>query len=148
MAISPMLEILSAGAVSDTTLGLSRVNWALPFSMELDTDNTHSYATVGYFSRGAVSVGVASERTLTDWLTLVGTAVYSRTTRSTAATDLAGLSPSRTDAALGVYLKVSPTTTLSASAGRTISRMDQNGGRLIASAGLSVSLGRRATPRQ
>jgi hypothetical protein len=142
VAVAPMLEVLSQAAVSDTTLGLSRVNAALPVSVEVDRDATRVYATAAYFTRGATSLGGAVEHTLRDRVTLAGTLTYSHTNRALTLTDLADLSPSRTDAAGGVYVKLSPSVTVTASLGRTVSRLDQNGARLTAGAGLSVATGR------
>ena len=142
LAILPTLEVLGQTAVSDTTLGLSRANVALPVSLEVDRDKGRAYATAGYFSRGAVSLGVGAERALTERVTLVGTVTYSHATRSLSTSDLVDLSPSRTDAAGGLHVRVTPAVTISGSLGRTISRLDQNGARLTASAGISILTGR------
>jgi hypothetical protein len=142
LAISPTVEVLSKNAVSDTTLGLSRTNFALPVSIEVDRDEIRAYATAGYFSRGAVSLGAAVERPVTERVTLVGTLTYSHTTKSLSTSDLGDLSRSRTDVAGGVYLRVTPVVTVSGSLGRTISRLDQNGARLTATAGISILTGR------
>jgi hypothetical protein len=148
VAVSPMLEILSEAAVSDPTLGLSRVNWAVPISIQVGSDRIRAYATAGYSSRGAVGGGVAIEQAVFSRLTLVNTLRYSYATRVTAATELLGLSRSRTDATTGVFIRAGSAVTLFASAGRTISKMDQNGARLIASAGVSVLIKRHAPRRQ
>lgn len=142
LAMLPTLEVLSKTAVSDTTLGLSRANVALPVSLEVDRDKGRAYATAGYFSRGAVSLGAGAERALTERVTLVGTVSYSHTTRALSTSDLVDLSPSRADAAGGLYVKVAPAVTISGSLGRTISRLDQNGARFTASAGISILTGR------
>jgi hypothetical protein len=142
LAISPTLEVLSSTAVSDTTLGLSRANFALPVSIGVDRDAFRAYATAGYFSRGAVSLGGALERPISDRVTLAGTLSYSHTTKALTTSDLADLSRSRTDVAGGVYFRLTPAVTVSGSLGRTISRLDQNGARLIAIAGISILTGR------
>ncbi len=147
VAVSPMLEILSEAAVSDPTLGLSRVNWALPISIQVGSDRIRAYATVGYSSRGAVGGGVAIEQAVFSRLTLVNTLRYSYSTRAMAASEPIGLSRSRTDATTGVFIRAGPAVTLFASAGRTISKMDHNGARLIASAGVSVVVRRHAARR-
>ena len=144
LAVSPMLEILSGAAVSDTTLGLSRVNWALPVSIQGGQDRTRAYATAGYFSRGAVFGGGAVEQTITSRVTVAGTLSYSYSTRTSAESDLLGLSRSRTDATGAVSLQAGHGVTIFAGAGRTVSKKDQNGAKLIASAGLSVLIARRA----
>jgi hypothetical protein len=142
LAISPTLEVLSKTAVSDTTLGLSRTNFALPVSIGVDRDGFRAYGTAGYFSRGAVSLGGALERSVRDRVTLVGTLTYSHTTKALSASDLRDLGRSRTDAAGGVYFSLTPAVTVSGSLGRTISRLDQNGARLIATAGITIATGR------
>jgi hypothetical protein len=142
VSISPTLEILSRNAVSDTTLGLSRANVALPVSIEVDRDAFRAYATGGYFSRGAVSLGGAVERALTPRVTVLGTVSYAHTTRPPSTSDLIDLSRSRTDAASGVQVMLTPAITVSGSLGRTISRLDQNGARLTAMAGVSILTGR------
>jgi hypothetical protein len=142
VAISPTLEVLSSTAVSDTTLGLSRINFALPVSIGVDRDGFRAYATAGYFSRGAVSLGGALEGTVSDRVTLVGTLTYSHTTKTLSTSDLGDLSRFRTDAAGGVYFSLTPAVTLSGSVGRTVSRLDQNGARLTATAGISIATGR------
>jgi hypothetical protein len=142
LAISPTLEVLSRTAVSDTTLGLSRTNFAVPVSIGVDRDAFRAYATAGYFSRGAVSLGGALERPVSDRVTLAGTLCYSHTTKASSTNDLVGLSRSRTDVAGGVYFSLTPAVTVSGSLGRTISRLDQNGARLIATAGISILTGR------
>ncbi|HYT75095.1 MAG TPA: hypothetical protein VEL79_10140, partial [Vicinamibacterales bacterium] len=123
VAVAPTLEVLSESAVSDTTLGLSRVNFAFPISVEIDRDATRVYATGAYFTRGATSLGGAVEHTLHERVTLAGTVTYSHTTRTLTTTDLADLSPSRTDVSGGIYFKLSPSVTATGSLGRTISRL-------------------------
>ncbi len=147
VAVSPRLEILSEAAVSDPTLGLSRVNLALPISIQVGSDRIRAYATAGYSTRGAVGGGVAIEQAVFSRLTLVNTLRYSYSTRAMAASEPIGISRSRTDATTGVFIRAGPAVTLFASAGRTISKMDHNGARLIASAGVSVVIKRHAARR-
>jgi hypothetical protein len=140
VSVQPMLEVLSKAAVSDTTLGLKRVNWGLPLTVEVGSDETHTraYATVGYFSRHAAVAGLGVERDIGSAATLVGMVTYSYATRASAVGDLAGLSRSRTDASGTVYVSVSPMVSLFAGAGRTVSRLDQNGARFMGSMGVRV----------
>jgi len=145
IAVLPIVEILSEAAVSDTTLGLSRVNWGIPVSVQVGSDETRAYGTAGYFSRGAVFGGAALERAISERVTLAATLTYTHATRTNAASDLAGLSRSRTDAAGGVYFRISRAVTISAGAGRTVSAMDQNGARLTANAGISILMSRHAS---
>jgi hypothetical protein len=148
IAAQPLLEVLSATAVSDTTLGLSRVNWGLPITFQVGNDDTstRAYLTTGFFSRHAVFVGGAVERDLGDIFTIGGSIDFTHATRTTTGTDLAGLSPSRTDASLLVYASVSDSITLFGSLGRTISQLDQNGARFSASFGIRIETQPRTTP--
>jgi hypothetical protein len=142
LAVAPMLEILSDAAVSDTTLGLSRVNWALPVSVQVTRGPTRVFATTGYFSRGAVFLAGALERALSQRVTLTGALSYMHATGTTATSDLNGLSRSRLDATASVTVRVSPSLFVSGAAGRTISSLDQNGATLLASANISYAFSR------
>jgi hypothetical protein len=148
LAVAPMLEILSDASVSDTSLGLSRVNWALPVSVQVTRGLTRVFATTGYFSRGAVFLAGALERALSPRVTVTGALSYMHTTGATATSDLSGLSRSRLDATASLMVRVSPSLFVSGAAGRTISSLDQNGATLLASANISYAFSRapRAQP--
>ena len=145
IAVSGVLEVLSHAAVSDPALGLSRVNWALPVSIQVGNDETvaRAYGTVGYVSRGAALVGFGVEGDLTPTLTLMGAVNYSYATRTPGALTTQRLSRSRTDADGTINLDVTRTVAVYASAGRTISTRDQSGATLLVSAGVRVSFGPR-----
>ena len=150
LSVEPLLEILSTASVSDTTLGLKRANWGLPITLQVGSDDTpmRAYASVGYLSRHAVFAGAAVERDLGKVATFIGALNYAYTTRVPAGSDLLGLSRARTDASGIVYVNISPVVSLFAGAGRTVSKLDQNGARLAASAGIRIEgpLHRRAVP--
>ncbi len=146
LAVSPVLEILSDAALSDSTLGLSRVNWALPVSAQMGRGETRVLATAGYFSRGAVFLAGALERTLGTRVTLTGALSYMHATKTLETSDLAGLSDSRLDASGSVAVRLSRSWSVSGAVGRTISSLDQNGAKLLASAAVSYTFS-RARPR-
>jgi hypothetical protein len=141
VSVTPLVEILSDIALSDTTLGLKRVNWALPVSVQAGTDTTQVFLTSGYFSRGAVFAGAGLTRALNDTVTVMGSVGVSHSTKALSATDLAGLSTSRTDATLGMSVMLSSRVGLSGNVGRTVSKLDQNGARFTASFALGVLVG-------
>jgi len=148
VSVQPLLEILSDAAISDSTLGLSRVNWGLPITVQVGSDKTRTraYASAGYFSRHAIFVGGAVERDVSSSVTLIGMVNYSEATSSPASSDLLGLSRARTDAMAMIYVSVAPGVSLFGGGGRTISKLDQNGAKLIASAGVRFETTRRTKP--
>jgi hypothetical protein len=85
LAVGSVVEILSAGSP-----GMSRVQWALPVSLEVRGDRLRGYGSAGYFSRGAVFTAAALE-----WTAGTGTSVTGSLARSISTVDSAtiGLSP-------------------------------------------------------
>jgi hypothetical protein len=148
LSVQPLLEILSDAAISDKALGLSRVNWGLPITVQAGSDKTRTraYASAGYFSRHAVFAGGAVERDVSSSVTLIGMLNHSEATRTPPSSDLLGFTRARTDATAMIYVSVAPGVSLFGGAGRTISKLDQNGAKLIASAGVRLETTRRAKP--
>jgi hypothetical protein len=142
LAVSPVLEILSDASLSDTTLGLSRVNWAVPVSIQAGRGRTRALASAGYFSRGAAFLAAGLERSVSTRVALDVALSYMHATRASEASDLSGLSRSRLDATAGVLLTLSPAVSVSGALGRTLSSLDQNGARLLASASVSYTFTR------
>ncbi len=142
LAVSPVLEILSDASLSDTTLGLSRVNWALPVSVEARRGSTRALASAGYFSRGAMFLAAGLERSVSERVALTGALSYMHATSVSETSDLAGLSRSRVDATAGVLVAFSPAVSVSAALGRTVSNLDQNGAKLLASVSVSYTFSR------
>ncbi len=145
LAVSPVLEVLSDASLSDTTLGLSRVNWALPVSIQAGRGATRALASAGYFSRGAVFLAGGLERSVSARVTLTGGLSYMHATSVSETSDLAGLSRSRLDATAGVLVAISPALSVSGALGRTVSSLDQNGAKLLASASVSYTFSRART---
>jgi hypothetical protein len=142
LAASPVLEVLSDASLSDTTLGLSRVNWALPVSVQAGRGSTRALASAGYFSRGALFVAAGLERSVASRVALDVALSYMHATKVPETSDLAGLSRSRLDATAGVVFALTPLISLSGSLGRTVSSLDQNGATLMASASISYAFTR------
>ena len=136
LAVAPVLEILGDASLSDATLGLSRVNWALPVSAQVGKGRLRGFATAGYFSRGAVFLAGALERALSTRVSVTGALSYMHATGPSEASDLAGLARSRLDLTGSVFVRLSPSLSVAAAAGRTISSLDQNGATLLASASI------------
>lgn len=137
LAVGPVLEILGDASLSDTTLGLSRVNWALPVSAQVGKGRLRGFATAGYFSRGAVFLAGALERAVSTRVSVTGALSYMHATGPSEASDLAGLARSRLDLTGSVFVRLSPSLSVAGAAGRTISSLDQNGATLLASASIS-----------
>ncbi len=137
LAVAPVLEVLSDASLSDETLGLSRVNWAFPVSVQVGNGRTRGFATAGYFSRGALFLAGALERAVSSRVSLTGALSYIHATSPSETSDLAGLARSRLDATGSVYVRLSPSLSVAGAAGRTISSLDQNGAKVLASASIS-----------
>lgn len=129
LAVTPVVEILSAGYTSD------RLHWALPVSVELRRSPIRLYGSTGYFSRGAVFGAGAVEVA-----TGAGTVVTGALTHaaSTDDTDLPGAG-GRTDASVGVSHSLADAVAAWLSVGRTLSSADANGTTFGISGGLSFS---------
>jgi len=147
IAISPTLEVLSDAAISDASLQLKRVNWALPVSVQIGSSGTRAYVSFGYFSRGAAFVGGAIERSLTERLTVSATFNFTRSMHTLASSTLEVLSRNRFDATIGGSVMIAPRVGAYVSVGRTISTLDENGARFCVGAGLSVTLGGSQAPQ-
>jgi len=141
VAIAPMLEVLSDLAVSDPTLNLNRVNWALPLCLEHNWEKTRVYASIGYFSRGAGFVGGAFEGRVSEWLTMSASVNFTRSMHTLESATQDVLSRNRFDGAVTASFTLAPRVGLYVSAGRTLSTLDQNGCKLALGTGLSVTLG-------
>ena len=134
-AVSPVLEVLS----TDPGPEGSRLNWALPASIELQRQRVRAFASAGYFSRGSLFASGAIELALSDRLWATGALTRSHSTRHDEFSNLLGLSPSRTDVNGGVTYLVASTVAAFGNVGRTISRQDANSASLVVSGGVSYS---------
>lgn len=138
IAVSPTLELLSQSATADT--GFSRVNVVLPVSAEWRRGTTRVYGSTGYFTRGAVFLGGAVERALTDRTIVTGALSQAWATDELALAEEVGLRTSRTDLSGSVAWIASPQLMLFASAARTLSALDADATRYAFSVGASMNL--------
>ena len=134
-AVIPVLEVLSFTPGPEE----SRVQWALPASMEIRRDGWRLFGSAGYFSRGSLFAAAAAELALSDSAWFVGTISQSH---SIAADDLSaalGLAQTRTDVSGGVTVMVRPNVAVFGNIGRTISRQDFTSTTVAVTGGVSYN---------
>jgi hypothetical protein len=137
----PMVEVLSVAPPS----GGSRVQWALPASVERQGTGWRVMGTGGYFSRGAVFGAGALELALSDRAWVTGSLSHSYSLHHDDLSAALGFKKVRTDVSGGLTFALRPEVSVYGSLGRTISAHDSNSASLIASFGVSLGL-KRPTP--
>jgi hypothetical protein len=135
-ALIPMVEVLSVAPPS----GGSRVQWALPVSVERQFPHWRAMGTGGYFSRGALFGAGALEFALSKRAWATGSLSHSYSTRQDDLSNALGFQKSRTDVSGGLTYAVRPEIAVYGSLGRTISARDANSATLTASFGVSFGL--------
>src|SRR5262249_51608279 len=140
VAVSPIVEILGAGAVAALPAGESRYQVGIPVSLEVAQGSARMFAATGIFSRGAWFAGggagfQASPR--------VG--VSMSFTRSWAPTDITGVNRDRRELSGGVSYFARPQIGIYGSIGHTIATTDENGAGMTISGGVSFYLNTRVT---
>jgi hypothetical protein len=140
VAVSPIVEILGAGAVQALPAGESRYRVGVPVSLEVSQGPARMFAATGIFSRGAWFAGggagfQASPR--------VGLSMSF--TRSWAPTDIAGVNRDRRELSGGVSYFAKPQIGIYGSVGHTIATTDENGAGMTVSGGVSFYLNTRVT---
>jgi len=140
LAISPVLEILGAGAAQTLAPDSSRVQVGLPVSAELGQDRARVFASTGFFSRGVwfAGGGVSVQAT-----PKVGTSVSF--TRSWSGDSTTGVSRSRAELSGGAAYAVKPWIAVYGALGRTIGTTDDNGAGTTISGGVSFLFDTRVT---
>jgi len=145
-ALVPIVEV-----VREPLPGQSKVNWALPVSLELRRTGWRTYGSGGYFSRGSVFGSVAVERSLTERLALTGTFSDSFITHVDPAVPQT-LGRSRADVSGGASYAVGPSWIVFGSLGRTISAHDRDSTNVALTVGVSLNLAappeKRPAPRK
>jgi hypothetical protein len=131
IGVIPMMEVLSVAPPS----GGSRVQWALPASLEWQRKEWRAMGTGGYFSRGAVFGAGAVEVALSSRTRATGSVSRSYSMRQDDLSTALGLAKSRTDASGGLSVAVRPDISVYGNLGRTISARDDNSATFLASAG-------------
>ncbi len=139
-ALLPIVEVLS----TDAPAGRHRVNWALPFSVELQRRGWRTYASSGYFSRGSIFASGALERAVSEHVWITGTISRSFSLHDTAA-DLPRV---RTDAGGGASYLLRSGIILFGSVGRTMTSTDPERARLLLSGGVSINVAAPRVPRR
>lgn len=134
-AVVPVLEVLRFQPYPDA----SRLQWALPATVEVQRQGWRAFGSAGYFSRGALFAGAGVETALSDKLWIVGTITQSHSTRTDELSAALGLAQTRTDVSGGATLAVTPSVAVFGSVGRTISRQDLNSTTMFVTAGVSYS---------
>jgi hypothetical protein len=137
-ALIPMVEVLSVAPPS----GGSRVQWALPASVERQFTRWRAMGSGGYFSRGALFGAGAIEVELSKQVWATGSLSHSYSTRRDDLSAALGFHKSRTDVSGGVLFALRPDVAVYGSLGRTISARDDNSSTLSLSAGVSFGLKR------
>ena len=131
--ITPMIEVLSVAPD-----GASRVNWALPASVELPRDGWRFYGTGGYFSRGAMFGSGAVEVELSERTWISGTISHSYSLKHDDLSAALGYKKARTDVSGGFAFAVRPDLAVYSSLGRTILARDSNSASVMFNAGVSL----------
>ena len=137
-AIIPMVEVLSVAPPS----GGSRVQWALPATVERQFSGWRAMGTGGYFSRGALFGAGAIEVKLSKRAYGTGSLSRSYSTHHDDLSAALGFHRSRTDLSGGVNYAVRPDVAVFGNLGRTILARDNNSASLMASVGVSFGVKR------
>ncbi|HSL24208.1 MAG TPA: hypothetical protein VK886_21920 [Vicinamibacterales bacterium] len=144
LAVAPVVEILSSGSAIE---GESRVNWAIPVTVERRFPSFRVYGSGGYFSRGSVFGAGAIEVPLNDRIVVVATLSHSRSLSDDPLADALELGKSRYDLNGALMYVLTPTAAVFGSLGRTISRADANASTLAVSGGISLGFSTVRTKR-
>ena len=109
LAVTPLLEILSAGYAGD------RLHWALPVSVEWRRAPVRFYGSAGYFSRGAVFGGG-----VVDWATPAGTVLTVAVTQSFATLKERNSRAAQADMSVGLAQSLTDAVAAYVSIGRSL----------------------------
>ena len=134
-AVIPVLEVLSFQPAPDK----SRVQWALPASMEMRRDGWRLFGSAGYFSRGSLFAAAAAEVAISDKAWIVGTLSQSHSLDADDLSAALGLAQTRTDVSGGLTVMVAPNVAVFGNVGRTISRQDFTSTTVALTAGVSYN---------
>lgn len=129
LAISPVVEVLSAGAID------GRVHFALPVSVELRRLPFRVYGSAGYFTRGSVFGGTALEWTSAGGLSLTGSLMQSYSVKTP--TDTAS-ERRRIDLTVGAAMPMGQRVSVFGNAGRSLTSVDAGGTSLALTAGFAL----------
>lgn len=133
LAVSPVMEVLSAGAPG------GRVHFALPVSLELRRLPFRVYGSAGYFTRGSFFAGGAVEWTTPAGLTLTGGLTQSYAINDSPLLDALAIGRQRIDVTAGVARPIGTAAAAYVSVGRSLTSVDEGGTTLGLSGGMSFS---------
>jgi hypothetical protein len=131
LAVSPVLEVLSAGWPG------GRVHFAFPVSMEIRRLPFRVYGAAGYFTRGAFFSGGAVEWTSPNGVTLTGGLIQSYSTMEDAVLDTLAIGRQRVDVHGTVARAIGNTVGVSISVGRSLTSLEEGGTSLAISGGIA-----------
>ncbi len=135
VALSPVFEILGAGAAQFLADGESRYQVGLPLSVDVTRGSLRMFASTGFFTRGAWFAGGGAGFPLTP---RTGASVSFN--RSWAKTDIEGVRRSRSEISGGVYYFVKSQIAIYGSMGHTVATSDENGAGLSLGTGVTLFL--------
>jgi len=138
VAIIPMVEVLSVAP----SPGGSRVQWALPVSVERQFKRWRAMGSGGYFSRGALFGAGAFELPVGKSTWATGSLSHSFSTQRDDLSTALGYHRSRTDLSGGLSHDIHRDVSVYGSIGRTIFARDANSASIMLSAGVSFGLKR------
>lgn len=141
LAVSPVVEVLSAGAPD------GRLHVGFPVSVELRRLPFRVYGSAGYFSRGSLFTGGAVEWTASSGMVLTGALVQSYSLKDDVTLDALDIGQQRVDVMGGVGYPLGRTAAAYASVSRSLTSIDEGGTILSFSVGLSFRFAAaKATP--
>ena len=135
IAVSPVLEILGAGAVQALPVDDSRYQLGLPVSLEVVRGSVRIFAATGFFTRGAWFAGGGTGFQLTPRVGASATF-----TRAWAKTDVDGVNRDRREVSGGISYFVRPQIAVYGSLGHTIATTDESGAGMTVSGGVTFLL--------
>ena len=137
-AVTPMLEVLDNPPLT----GGSRVNWALPGNVEFRREGWRTFASGGYFSRGALFASGAVEAALSERAWLMASLSQSYSTKADALTAALAVPRGQTDITGGLTVALNPKVAVYGTLGHTISNRESNAGTLNLASGVSFNFTR------
>lgn len=131
LAISPVVEVLSAGAPD------GRVHFALPVSVEVRRLPFRVFGSAGYFTRGSFFTGGAVEWITQRGLALTGGLTHSYSMKEDAVLDALAIGRQRVDVSGAVAYPLSRAAVGYVSIGRSLTSLEEGGTSLALSGGVS-----------
>ena len=131
LAISPMMEVLSAGNPD------GRVHFAVPVSVELRRQPFRVYGSAGLFTRGSFFSGAALEWSAPGGMALTGSMTQSYSLKDDAVLDSMGIGRQRTDVSFGVAYPLGTMAATFVNVGRSLTSVEEGGTSLALSGGIS-----------